>query len=107
MREALQQGNADGMCGLYSVLNLLRQTETWQGNTPASDFWYILETCRRFGWLTPQFLTEGFEDYQIKAILDEQFNNYRMPFAAYYAEDVQKAKCIKSFDALVCAVEAK
>lgn len=90
MRKVLQQGQADGLCGLYAALNFLNRTE-WRSWAKGYELWYLLDACRHFGWLTSQFLTEGFEDYQLKAILDLQFLNYRLPFATHFLSDVAEA----------------
>jgi len=55
--------------------------------------WYLLESCRHFGWLTPHYMTEGLEDYQLKAILDLQIANYRLNFVTSYVADfIQSAR---------------
>ena len=99
MSKAFQQGQADGMCGLYAIMNFLVRTKgpTWRKEeNPLS---YMLEACRHFGWLTPYYLTLGFEDFQLKAIIDKQFSDYRMPFKAFYLDDVVKSiKIDKFFD---------
>jgi hypothetical protein len=101
----LQQGRADGMCGLYAVLNFLNRTE-WK-ESPADGLWYLLEACRQFGWFTPQYLTAGFEDYQLKAILDLQISNYRLPFETHFVADVASSLKIKKFYDLAVRVSAK
>jgi len=83
--KVLQQGQADGLCGLYALMHFLNRTD-WKEN-PQKALWYLLDACRHFGWLTPQHLTEGLEDHQLKAILDLQITNYRLEFKTYFLED--------------------
>lgn len=86
-RKALQQGQADGMCGLYAVLNLLNMTE-WKTEKPSLGLRYLLECCRQLGFLTPEYLTDGFEDHHLKKIIDLQIDNYRLNFETYFQSDV-------------------
>jgi hypothetical protein len=93
------------MCGLYALLNFLNQTE-WR-EAPADGLWYLLEACRHFGWFTPKYLTEGFEEHQLKAILDLQFANYRMAFESYFLDDVVRELKISRFTDLADRVVQK
>jgi len=86
VKQVLQQGQADGLCGLYSVLNFLERTEwkDWVDHNLQS----LLYAAQHFGWFTPHHLTAGFEDHQLKAILDLQFSNYRMSYQTAFLSDV-------------------
>ena len=92
MKTGLQQGQADGLCGLYAILGFLAATEQWKAEEPAGAMRYLFEAAHGFGWLTPHNLTGGFEGYQLKAILDMQIANYRMPYQTFFLEDVVRTK---------------
>ena len=82
------------MCGLYAVLHFLQTAEGWTGTPPGETLWYVLDACRHHGWLNPYLLTEGFEDFQLKAILDLQIANYRLEYKTYFLTDVARSiKC--------------
>jgi hypothetical protein len=70
-------------------MHFLNGTE-WS-EKPHKALWYLLDACRHFGWLTPQYLTEGFEDHQLKAILDLQIDNYRLPYRTHFLADLAEA----------------
>jgi len=106
MRKVLQQGQADGLCGLYAALNFLNTTE-WRSWSENGGLWYMLDACRHFGWLTPQFLIDGYEDHQIKAILDLQFTNYRMSYTTYFLSDVLSVRNDHNFQGLLEGIVAK
>jgi hypothetical protein len=95
-----QQGQADGLCGLYALIHFLNQQIEWR-EKPHKALWYLLESCRHLGWLTPHYLTEGFEDYQLKAILDLQIANYRLGFTTYYVADLLNSAASKSYRELL------
>ena len=91
MKSAFQQGNADGLCGIYSIINLYslidgNDSEKWLSDT----FQNILHACETFGWLKPQFLATGFEQYQLKAIVDLHIENWRMEYRTHYLEDINR-----------------
>ncbi len=102
-----QQGHADGLCGLYSLLHFLLQTEEFSGETETDTLWYLLDAARHYGWLNPYTLTQGFEDFQLKAILDLQIENYRMNFRTVFLKDARKASKVRSARALLEAVVSK
>src|SRR4051812_6521446 len=99
MSKVFQQGQADGLCGLYALMHFLNKTE-WK-DKPHKALWYLLDACQHFGWLTPQYLTEGFEDHQLKAILDLQIGNYRLPYRTYFLSDVFDAAAAASYRQLI------
>lgn len=107
MRDAYQQGHADGMCGLYAVLNFLTAERSTWGESANDTLWYLLDACRHLGWLTPHHLTAGFEDYQLKAILDLQIENYRLEYKTHFVAEVEQAKRYGSFKKLAEAVVAR
>ncbi|MDK2766878.1 MAG: hypothetical protein KYX69_04070 [Sphingomonas sp.] len=88
MKSGLQQGHADGLCGIYAILNFLCDCAEWKSEKPDDALRYVLDAVHSFGWLTPYTLTAGFEAYQLRAILDRLFDNYRMGFRAVPLQDV-------------------
>lgn len=106
MSTVLQQGQADGLCGLYAALNFLNRTE-WKASTTSDGLWYLLDACRHFGWLTPQHITEGLEDHQLKAILDLQFRNYGVGYEALLIRDVVRSREFPTFRHFAMAVLRK
>lgn len=88
MSAVLQQGHADGMCGLYAVANFLMLRPETQWEAAGDTLRYLLDAAQLYGWLTPHHLTMGFEEYQIRAILDAQISNYNLPFETHRLEDV-------------------
>ena len=107
MTDVLQQGYADGLCGLYCIANFLHRIPEW-GDPPNSTLWHLLDACRHFGWLNPYTITEGFEDFQLKAVLDLQIENYRMSYKTGFLSDTKQSSKIKSVNEfLEKVVEAK
>lgn len=107
MKNAYQQGQADGMCGLYAVLNFLCSDRKNWGENANNTMWYLLDACRNYGWLTPQYLTEGFWDHQLKSILDLLIQSHRMPYETYYIDDVFRSRNFGSFIGMARAVLRK
>ena len=105
--KAYQQGQGDGLCGLYSVMHFLTITPEFGAENPEDILWYLLDGARHFGWLNPYTLTQGFEDFQLKSILDLQIDNYRMNYKTYLLAEARKSVKIKSAKSLIEAVVAK
>jgi hypothetical protein len=105
--KTFQQGQADGLCGLYSLLHFLKQTNEFASEDGTDVLWYLLEAARHNGWLNPYTLTQGFEDFQLKSILDLQIKNYRMSFRTVFLRDARQASKISSAKALLEAVTRK
>ena len=93
---AVQQGGADGLCGLYALLNWLRTTPVYEDEDHERILWYLLEAARQHGWLDPHTLTCGFEDFQLKAIVDWQIENHRLPFQSAFLRDVKVSMGVTS-----------
>lgn len=105
MAKTLRQGDGDGLCGIYSILNFLQQTE-W-ADDPKVGLQFLLYSVEEFGWLTPHYLTEGFEEHHLKAILDQQIDRYRLSYKTYYVLDTMRVNNkLRSFSALAEAVES-
>jgi hypothetical protein len=85
-------------------MHFLNGTE-WK-EKPQKGLWYLLDACRHFGWLTPQYLTEGFEDHQLKAILDLQIANYRLPYCTHFLADLLEAVSVESYRDLIDKIVA-
>jgi len=81
-------------------MHFLNKTK-WKEDEATTALWYLLEGCRHFGWLTPQHLTEGFEDYQLKAILDLQIANYRLSYRTHFLAEVFEATSAGSYRELI------
>ena len=73
MTQLYQQGDADGLCGLYCVLNFLNlhDQDNWENEPGQHDggMRYIFDVCAEFGWLNPYQLAWGYEAYQLVEIL--------------------------------------
>lgn len=98
MKKAFQQGQSDGMCGIYSLLNFLHRTKGfgWEDDS-TETLWYLLDASRQLGWFNPYTLTQGFEEHQLKAIIDLQFANYKMPYETFSVGEVSEQLGIKNF----------
>jgi hypothetical protein len=103
----LQQGEADGLCGMYAAMAFLAGTKQWRGEDPSNALWYLLDAARHFGWFTPYHLTKGFEAHEIKAILEREFDHYRMPYEAFYMDDVARQLKTKDYHDITFRVLAK
>ena len=101
--KVLQQGHADGLCGVYALLNFL-QTTHWSVGDNREGLAFLLDAVRHFRWLTPEKLTNGFEDFELKAILDLQIENWRLGYASYFLEDTRRALRIADAAELMQAV---
>ena len=102
--DVLQQGDAEGLCGIYAVLNFLQQTD-WAEDDAEDGLQYLLECADGLGWFTPHYITEGYEDYQLKEILDLQISRYRLAYKTYFVADTIARRKISSFVSLVALVE--
>ena len=107
MTAPLQQGQVDRMCGPYSTLNFLTRSEGGDGGvlvSPADSMRYLFDASQRFGWLTSHYLTKGFEDFEVKAIIDLQITRYTMSFTTFYVGNVIRQLRTSLFDELVPAI---
>lgn len=89
MKPGLQQGHADGLCGLYAIINFLAEVDGWKKEKAENALWYVLDITRQLGWLTPHHLTSGFEAYQLKVILNTLFEAHYTPFSASFIEEIE------------------
>ena len=84
----LMQGQADGLCGLYCIINFLSASVTdYRKDYAKYDLWHLLTIFQQFGWLSPQSVYEGFEDYQLKLIFNQHCENRKLSFRAYFLKD--------------------
>ena len=100
MKQGMQQGDADGLCGLYALLNFLASTVDWKDEKPDIALQYLLQSANDHGWLSPHFITKGFEPWQLKRIIDDQFENYRMPYQTFHLSDADRGsgeECFYNF----------
>jgi len=97
VKAALQQGNADGLCGLYALMNFLHRTCPEDWNEATDTLWYLLDAARQFGWFNPYTITQGFEEYQLKAIIDLLIQNYRMGYETFFVSDAAESLDINRF----------
>ena len=107
MKRALQQGQSDGLCGIYSLLNFLIRTRGFGWQDSSDSLWYLLDASRQLGCFNPYTLTQGFEEHQLKAIIDLQFENYRMPYKTFSIGELSKQVGIKNFYDLANKVTVK
>jgi len=106
MARALQQGTADGLCGIYSILNFL-QTTDWLEYEASTGLEALLECANHFGWFTPSYVTNGFEDYQLKKILDYQIEAYRLPYQTFFIADTLLQRGNGSFSYLAQSLKGR
>jgi hypothetical protein len=88
MVKVLKQGHADGLCGIYCILNFLQQTE-WADHSDNHALQSLLYTVQELGWLTPHYITEGFEEHHLKKIIDRQIEDYRLTYSTYFIRDTK------------------
>ncbi|WP_157093094.1 hypothetical protein [Paraurantiacibacter namhicola] len=86
---AFQQGNADGLCGLYSILNFLKSLSDWRSETPEGAMKIVLEAAQSEGALTPEKITGGFCSDELQRIANRVFARFRMPYRAYHFEEIE------------------
>lgn len=103
MRKALQQGQGDGLCGLYAILNLLNRFPSWR-SSPTDGLWALLESCDEAGWLTPYRLTNGFEDFHLEHILNDQILKYRLELECHRLSDVKASQATRNIGEVIEAV---
>ena len=96
MKGVLQQGQADGLCGLYSILNFLQTTE-WQADSSVEGMRYLFDSSHELGWLNPNTLIDGFEDWQLNKIVNLQLERYFIDYKSYILSEVVKSVEVKSF----------
>ena len=100
MKGALQQGHGDGLCGIYSLMNFLHTYPNSNWRDANETLKCLFKSCEERGWLNPHQLTWGYEDYQLIQVIEDQFRNYRMNFAAYFSKDIAEDNGITSFHEL-------
>lgn len=64
-----QQGGPDGLCGLYALLNFLRNHPRFRGDKDQDILRYLLESARHLNLLNPVNISHGFEAHQIRSIM--------------------------------------
>lgn len=107
MKPGMQQGHADGMCGLYAILSFLAHTEEWRSEEPNTALRYVLDAVQAEGWLSPYLITTGFESYQLASILNRLFDNYHMRFRATQLAALKKQSSSEDFFGLASRVVAQ
>ena len=91
-----RQGTADGLCGLYCIINFLSYSSNFcKGEYVSHDLWHLLTVANQFGWFTPQAIHQGFEDYQLKDIFNQHCENRKLGFQAFFLCDYMKALELK------------
>lgn len=90
MTECDQQGTKDPMCGLYCIYNFLKICVGLEGSSKGA-FYEVLRACQSFDLLTADLLTHGYEDFQLKAVIDRLITEWRLEFESFYLNDVLKS----------------
>jgi hypothetical protein len=84
-----QQGEPDGLCGIYSLLNFIHalpeycaKTRKEQNEEDQEILRYLLEASHELGLMLPQMLSHGFEQYHLRAIFNRTCENLDINFRA-------------------------
>ncbi|MBM7406660.1 MULTISPECIES: hypothetical protein [Sphingomonas] len=79
----LRQGQVDGLCGIYSILNFFRSRDEFKiAVHEADEFWVILDVAERLGLLRADFVVQGYGDYQLAEIVGGVCDRLQLPFEA-------------------------
>ena len=66
-----RQGTNDGLCGIYCLINAVRNEKTFDG-IPGEDFLrYFLEAAWRLNNLLPYKISNGYEEHELVDIFNE------------------------------------
>jgi hypothetical protein len=83
-----KQGSADGLCGVYCLINFLHaRAEVEQREA----FRYVFEAAEQCNLLNAHFLHDGFEARNLITIFNQVANNLRLKFFATHLADVAVA----------------
>tara|TARA_R110001606_G_scaffold48184_1_gene122492 strand:+ start:1152 stop:1679 length:528 start_codon:yes stop_codon:yes gene_type:complete len=88
-----QQGQPDGLCGLYALINFLH---TWPDlGTTVSErqqeaFRYLFEAAEELNLLNAHYLHSGFEQHYLHAIFNRTAENIRLPFRALFLDEFKE-----------------
>ena len=90
--ERTTQGDADGLCGIYCLINAMRD---WNLESKVRDadreaFRYLMRSGERLNLLTPDRLHDGFEWHELTEIFNLTAKTLREPFKAVPFVDITK-----------------
>lgn len=97
MTKPIRQGDADGLCGIYAILNFLNLQKGWKFSDNPNALQFVLDVAYDHGWLTPRHIVGGYEAYHLKQILNTLFENYSMQFQAFNIVEIDREKSESSF----------
>jgi hypothetical protein len=82
-KTAAKQGSCDGLCGIYGLINALRN---WRDHEYDDDecIRYLLEAAERLGLLTAHRIIGGFEAHEMIDIFNEFVRAHRFPARAFH-----------------------
>jgi hypothetical protein len=84
---AAQQGHIDALCGIYCLVNFLRDDPYFRdGSSPTERgiyaFQYLLEAAQRINLLTPHHLVNGYESHHLAAIFNNAADSLELDYKA-------------------------
>ena len=105
MSEAAKQGTADGLCGIYCLINHMRDWKhaNKEKINEQEALRYLLQSAQVLGFLDPNRLVNGFEAFVLRLIFNQAAKWLQMPNRAYHLKDIGDCEmpdyCKRIFDA--------
>lgn len=117
MNKIAIQGNADGLCGLYCIINFLKQFKLGEDSKAAKmpmvrrhhreSFRYVMRAAESLGFLTADRLYDGFEAPELRLILDRTMELIDEEYHAETLDRLNRQLEIENYDALLTEVLEK
>ena len=94
-----KQGHGDGLCGIYSIVNVICKFEE-NGDRKRDYFRHLIMAAERLGYLDYFHITIGFEAFELKEIIDFVAKNFGHVLSAKILADesqVNKARVPRKY----------
>lgn len=66
-----RQGSNDGLCGIYCLINAVRNNERLEGSSGEDLLRYFLEAANRLNNFLPSKISDGYEQHELVDIFNE------------------------------------
>jgi hypothetical protein len=106
MSAAAKQGTADGLCGIYCLINHMRDwgLQTKEKSNENEALRYLLQSAQVLGFLDPNRLVYGFEAFELRLIFNQVAEWLEKKTRAYHLKNIGNGKM---FDACNKTIKAK
>lgn len=78
-----RQSSFDGLCGIYCLVNAIRNWERFNGPTDRDALRYLLEAAERLGIFSVHRVMGGFEAHDLVDVFNEFARAHRYPAKAH------------------------